>query len=485
VPDEPRPRRSGGLLRLTTGGLVLVVLLAALAAYQFDLGPRWFGTNYPSPVSQPAEIPPPAGLELPRAAAAAVVAAPEVGGVVSSSAVRRAVARLAGNRKLGRRVAVDVTRLADGTNVYGQGPELVTPASLTKLLTATAALEALGPDHRFATTVVATARGRQLTLVGGGDPLLERRPVDSSTYPARADLDTLARATVKALADLGRTRIRLSYDASLFTGPSVSRDWEPSYVPDDVVSRIGPLWVDEGRERAGYAARSSDPAASAAAVFAAALERHGVQVVGRVHQQTADPDAKQLAVVESAPLAQIVAHVLEARDNEGAEVLGRQVALGTDLPGSFAGATTAIRTVLAELGVDLSGARLYDASGLSRDNRLDVDTLLQVIGVAASDDHPELRGVITGLPVAGFTGSLSYRFDVPPAGRLGAGLGAVRAKTGTLTGVHGLAGVVTTIDGEVLGFVAVADRVKKPDTDAARALLDKIAASLAACACAA
>ena len=45
--------------------------------------------------------------------------------------------------------------------------------------------------------------------------------------------------------------------------------------------------------------------------------------------------------------------------------------------------------------------------------------------------------MLTGLPVAGFTGSLDYRFDDGAA----AGRGRVRAKTGTLTGVHGLAGV--------------------------------------------
>jgi D-alanyl-D-alanine carboxypeptidase/D-alanyl-D-alanine-endopeptidase (penicillin-binding protein 4) len=59
----------------------------------------------------------------------------------------------------------------------------------------------------------------------------------------------------------------------------------------------------------------------------------------------------------------------------------------------------------------------------------------------------------------------------------------VRAKTGTLTGVHGLAGLVTDLDGTEMVFVAIADRVKVKNTLAARALIDEVAAALAGCAC--
>ena len=60
---RPRGRR----LRRVTGSLVVLVLLAAVAAYQFQLGPRWFGFDYPSPVEEPAAVPPPRGLTLPAA----------------------------------------------------------------------------------------------------------------------------------------------------------------------------------------------------------------------------------------------------------------------------------------------------------------------------------------------------------------------------------------------------------------------------------
>ncbi len=477
-----RSRRRGRWLRRSTAGLVLVVLVAAVASFRFDLGPRWFGFDYPSPVTEPAKVLPPPGLTLPAAKQVAAVAPASAEKTVDGDAVRRAVARLVASKKLGKHVAVDVAQLSDGTVVYRHGPRAVTPASTLKMLTATAALEALGPDHRFTTKVVATPASPRIVLVGGGDPLLSRNASDpGGTYPARADLDTLARATVKALRAAGRTRVRLAYDTSLFTGPAVNPRWEPSYVPDGVVSPISPLWVDEGRARRGLSERSPDPAAAAAQVFAQALRKRGMPVVGAPAPAAAAPDAEEVASVQGAPLAQVVQHVLEVSDNEGAEVLARQVALAEKQPASFAGGARAVRTVLTRLSVDLAGDRTYDGSGLSRQDLITPETLLAVIGAAASEEHPGLRSAVADLPVAGFTGSLAYRFQSGDK----AGLGTVRAKTGTLTGVHGLTGTVTSTDGAVMSFVAVADRVSLPNTLDARALLDEIASALAGCTCAA
>ena len=477
-----RPRRGGRLLRRTTAGLVVLVLIAAGLTFQFDLGTRWFGFDYPSPVTEPAQVLPPAGLTLPAAQPAAAVAPTSDDRAVDGAAVRRALARLVASKKLGRHFAVDVSQVSDGAVVYRKGARSVTPASTLKMLTAAAVLEALGPDHRFTTRVVATPSSARIVLVGGGDPLLGRDASDPpGTYPARADLDTLARATVKALHAAGRDRVRLGYDASLFTGPAVNPRWEPSYVPDNVVSPISALWVDEGRDRRGLGYRSPDSAAAAAQVFAAALRKRGIAVVGSPTATVAATGAQDLASVQGAPLAQVVQHVLEVSDNEGAEVLARQVAIARELPASFAGGARAVTAVLTELGLDLAGDRIYDGSGLSRQDLLTPGTLLSVIDVASSPEHPGLRSVVADLPVAGFTGSLAYRFETGDQ----AGLGMVRAKTGTLTGVHGLTGTVTSVDGAVMGFVAIADRVKLPNTLAVRALLDEVAAALAGCTCAA
>ncbi len=471
----------GRRLRRSTTGFVALVLVLAVAGWSFDLGPRLLGWDHPSPVTEPAEVAPPPGLTLPAPAAADDIAdAADVAEVsdLDAAAVRRTLGRLLRGRDLGPRVAVAVGSPEDGTPVWSSGPEAVTPASTMKILTATAALATLGPDHTFSTAAVAGRTPRQVVLVGGGDPFLSRSP-DTSAYPARADVATLAKSTARSLKSLGRTRVRLGYDTSLFSGPDVSPAWRASYIPDNVVSRITPLWVDEGRERPGLVFRAQDPALDAAIAFRRALEAEGIVVRGRPRPVVAPEDAEEYASVRSAPLSEIVQRTLEVSDNEAAEVLFRHVALATGRAGSFSDGAVAVRSVLGELGVDLSGTRIHDGSGLSRRDRLTTSALLGTIAVAASEERPELRAVVTGLPVAGFTGSLAYRFDTGAP----VGLGRVRAKTGTLTGVHGLAGVVTDRDENVLSFVAIADRVKVEHTLDARERLDRMAAALAACRC--
>jgi len=480
--DAGHVRGRGRWLRRVSAGLVVLVLVAAAAAYRFDLGDR-LGIDQPSPITEPAQVLPPAGLSLPRARPAAPVARATNEGAVDPAAVRRAVAPLLASKKLGPHVVVRVAQMSDGRVVYRSGAGPVTPASTMKLLTTVAALQALGPQHRFTTSVVATPQSKRIVLVGGGDPLLTRAPAPAGTYPRRADLATLAAATAKGLKAIGRERVRLGYDTSLFTGPKVNPHWEPSYVPDDVVSPITPLWVDEGRDRNGLSYRSRAPASAAAALFAQALERRGITVVGAPTSVTAPPRSKgggSIARVRSAPLAEIVQHIVEVSDNEGAEVLSRQVAVARGVPASFAGGARSVRRVLGGLGVSTSGDVIHDGSGLSRDDRLDPATLLAVIRAASSAQHPGLRAAVANLPVAGFSGSLTYRFDKgsPLA------LGTVRAKTGTLTGVHGLAGTATSADGAVMGFVAIADRVKPVNTLDARVRIDRLAGALGGCRCA-
>jgi serine-type D-Ala-D-Ala carboxypeptidase/endopeptidase (penicillin-binding protein 4) len=481
-------RETGRAALLTVLSVVLLAGAAGFAVYDAGWLDRYLGRT--GPVA-PAAIPPPEGVEVPAAAPARPVlpaagagraGAQAAGSVPTSRELERHLAAATGDEDLGKHLGVLVAPLSGGGELLRVGgSDSFVPASSMKLLTSAAALELMGPLRRFSTSVVrGSARSDRgnVVLVGGGDPLLTRRPgTDDSDYPEAATLRDLARKTAKELEADGVSRVRLGYDAGLFTGPAVSPQWKDSYVPDDVVSPISALWVDEGRTESGPAARADDPAFSAADVFASELERAGVDVRGRPRETSAPTDARTLARVQSAPLAQIVQHVIEISDNEGAEVLLRHAGIAAGRDGSFTGGARAVRDTMAELGVDMSGARIYDGSGLSRRNRLRTDTLVQTLQVAASPAQTDLRRVVSGLPVAGFNGSLAYRYITDGA----EGRGLVRAKTGTLTGVNALVGVAVDRAGTALAFAAVADEVRPIDTLDARAALDGLTADIATC----
>jgi D-alanyl-D-alanine carboxypeptidase/D-alanyl-D-alanine-endopeptidase (penicillin-binding protein 4) len=212
-------------------------------------------------------------------------------------------------------------------------------------------------------------------------------------------------------------------------------------------------------------------------MFADDLRAAGVKVRPQVRRTPGSGAA--VAEVAGAPLREIVQHTLETSDNDAAEVLAHHVGARLSGSGSFDGGVAGVTATLTKLGVPTDGLRLYDGSGLSRDDRIAPATLTGVLQVAART--PALAAVLGGLPVAGFTGSLVERFEDQASAP---GLGMVRAKTGTLTGVNALAGTVTDLDGDVMTLVLMADEVAPARTLAARQALDDAAAALAGCHCA-
>lgn len=378
-------------------------------------------------------------------------------------------------------VTVAVSDASTGRLLYGSGETVpATPASTTKLATTTAALTLLGPDHRITTRVVRGAGPDEVVLVGGGDPTLTALPRGSAAAAdpgsAPASLRDLAARTATALKAAGTTAIRLGYDTSAYDGPV-----RHPYHDGVNIAPVSALMTDEGRiapRSSGPAARWSDPAARAAAAFAQLLRARGVTVAA-VRPQTAPADATELAQVQSPTLARLVERLLTESDNDLAEAVARQVAMAAGKPVSFEGAAAAVRETLTRAGVPLGGTVLHDGSGLDRQNAIPPVVLTRLLALDASPAHPELRPVLTGLPVAGFTGTLQGRYTSATAAHGAAGL--VRAKTGTLNGVNTLAGLVVDRDGRLLAFALMARG--GADAGTVKAGLDRIAVRVAACGC--
>jgi D-alanyl-D-alanine carboxypeptidase/D-alanyl-D-alanine-endopeptidase (penicillin-binding protein 4) len=351
------------------------------------------------------------------------------------------------------------------------------PASTTKLVTAAAALAALGPDTRFTTSVIIPAgEVGEIVLVGGGDPALSRRVATDERwiYPI-TPLGQLASATAAELVAAGETTVRLGYASDLFQGPGINPLWEASYVGSGEVAPVAALSLDGGRRRPGFAARATDPALDAAQEFVRLLAVGGVRVAGSPIAR-ATPSGTVLASIESPTVAEVVEQMLARSDNDVAEMLARHVALAEGFSPTFGG--EAISAAVERLGVPVEGLVLADASGLARGNRLSASTIAGTLQAAFGDDR--LSPMLTGLPIAGFSGTLGDRFTDPQSVPWA---GDIRAKTGYLQGVVSLAGYVIADDGPPLIFAFLADAVPAASTLAAQLAMDQLAARLAGCGC--
>jgi serine-type D-Ala-D-Ala carboxypeptidase/endopeptidase (penicillin-binding protein 4) len=423
-------------------------------------------------------------------AASAGSASPGPAGSATTSGLRAALAPLLGAAALGPHVGLLVSDLSSGQVLYGrQAGTAFAPASTTKVATAVAALDALGPATRFSTSVVGS--GGSIVLVGGGDPTLAAGTPPAEDYPRPATLAALAARTARALRAQGRSSVRLRYDTSLFSGPGMAPGWPRSYVTTGNVTPISSLEVDQGRLTASGAPqdadepgnslpRTFDPAGEAAHAFAGFLAADGIQVKGAPAAGRAPSGAPTLARVASPPVAQMVGQMLLESNNVIAEDLARQVAIVRGQTASFGGAAAAEMAVLRRLGV--TGVNLVDGSGLSPRDRITPSALVALVALAASQDQPRLRAAITGLPVAGFSGTLAPGGSVfAEPGK--AALGVVRAKTGNLNTVAALTGIAYARNGELLSFAVMADKLRPGELNQAGAQIARLATALARCGC--
>ncbi len=486
-------------------GAVLTVCVLAAGGYAWadaaDLVPGVLTAQAPAPPPRPAApepvVQPPAG-----ALAVTVPDVPLLGEAapVDASALAAELAPLLADPALGPTPTLSVRDLATGVEVVtrASGTDLE-PASTAKLVTAAAALEVLGAEHRLPTRVAwlpAAQRpeGRPaMVLVGGGDLLLGAGEGLPDATDGRVGLLDLARSAVLAAVDgpeggrlLGPdvTVLDVVVDDSLLgSGPPPVRD------PVDAlfVSPPSSLAVSAGRREG--AGRDQEPATTAGRAFAQALdqalaESQGVRgaATGSVTvSPTAVPTGPVLAEGTSAPVADVLGYLLRTSDNSVADAVAGLVALERGEPASPASAGAAVVAVVEEeVGVDLGATTLADGSGLGNGSLSSAAALSGLLSAAATAPPGDDLALLPFLlPVAGLDGTLASRFT--SADGSAGGRGVVRAKTGTLTGVVALAGVGTTAQGRGVAFALVSGGVPTGGTGASRVAADRVAAAVATC----
>jgi D-alanyl-D-alanine carboxypeptidase/D-alanyl-D-alanine-endopeptidase (penicillin-binding protein 4) len=418
-----RGRRRGPGPWIVLGVVALVPALVLLAVYRWSYDRTGAGTAAP-PIDPTATVPTPTpalstGLMTFRRMATTV--SRDVNGAAFAAEAAPFLATL--NDRSCSVISVD------GEEIGARNADIaVIPASNQKLLVAAVALERLGPDFTYTTTVEAAAPAVEgliagdLYLVGGGDPLLssgwyadsnlEMYPVTSPT-----SLDSLA----DSVAAAGVTRVAggVVGDGSRYDDEFFAPGWGVG-VQGLEGGPYDALMANDSRVL-GEELRAADPNAAAAREFITLLEERGVAVDGEATSGTSPDGAVEIASVSSAPLTSVVAEMLANSDNNTAELVVKELGVTETGPGTREGGLAVIRQQLADWGVDVTPIVLADGSGLSLDNRITCAALASVVQRYDSDSPIGL-----GLPIAGQTGTLSDVFvDHSVAGRL-------TGKTGTL-----------------------------------------------------
>ena len=466
LPGRSRTARLlSGLVVLVVVGVVTALVVSGRGVVSDAVGaltgPATMTSAPPAPVSAAAQVVPLPG-DAPQPVAAVLGAA---------------LAPLVANPGLGT-LTGRVTDAATGAVLWESRPNAPQePASTMKVLTTAAALLTLGIDDEVPTRVETTNVPGQVAIVGGGDVTLSAQPAGSPTYyPGAPRLDDL----VAQVRSSGVAVTSVIVDTSRWSGNVLAQGWYPVDIAGGYTAPAEALMLDGARSQplAEDPPRSATPALDAGRTFA---QRLGLDPLA-VTAGTAPDGARRLAEVRSAPLRTRADAMLVRSDNLQAEALGRDIALARGEAPTFAGAAAAVSHALAESGFDVTGLTGLDTSGLSVDDRIPARLLSDVVAAAAGSGplSARLRPLLAWLPVAGATGTLADRYGGARDAASAAGAGYVRAKTGTLSGVSSLAGIVADTDGRVLGFVLMSTGASP---SVARPALDAIATLLRSCGC--
>jgi serine-type D-Ala-D-Ala carboxypeptidase/endopeptidase (penicillin-binding protein 4) len=318
-------------------------------------------------------------------------------------------------------------------------------ASVMKLFTAAAALETLGPDYRVTTRVYVDATDPSiLYLVGAGDVTLSRAGTNqTSVYRNAPKLSTLVNQINRQLR--GQTFSQIVLDSSIYGLPAGEYQsvWDQRGLSNGYMSYVSALQVDGDRNdpRAKDSPRSNDPVQRAGNWFKEALGDPAS--TSRVVKGVTPATAIEVASVQSAPISTWIDYMLIVSDNTLSEAMARLVSLDVGLDGSFSSLTEAYKRALRGTGLDLTGLKVEDGSGLSRYNQVSpgqVNELLKLI----DQGYGEFGIIEEGMPVSGTPGSLSNR--------LLDAVGSVTAKTGWIRTGYTLAGFLDAKDQSKLIF---------------------------------
>ena len=322
-------------------------------------------------------------------------------------------------------MGIMVWDLTDDRSLFSMNHgQLLRPASTMKVLTAVTALDVLGGNYQFTTSLYYKGEVSNGTLtgdlycVGGMDPAFSTDDLkDFALSLHRLGIDTIC----------GRIVADVSMKDTL--------KWGEGWCWDDDNPSLSPLLVDRKPE---FLPR-----------FVNVLTQQGI-VLRNVSVAIDRLPADAVLVSErKRTIDQILLRMMKDSDNLYAESMYYQIAArGGSRPYKALYAQRQQRGLMERASLPASRYRLADGSGLSLYNYLSAEAETKVLRYAWQ--HKDIYNhLLPSLPVAGVDGTLKKRMKGTPAE------GNVCAKTGTLTGIISLAGYCTASNGHLLCFAII------------------------------
>lgn len=380
------------------------------------------------------------------------------------------------------------------------------PASNLKLLTGVLALEKLGPDYSFRTTLAHTGRREGEVIKGdlcvraGGDPAFSGR------YTGHWRTQDLLARFANQLVALGLRHVEgdLVADLSFFDDRTIQNSWEWDDMGSSYAVPITPLSLNNGLydfvletnrdgelqptiwpagspgfafedrhhpdaerrvelkrpwgtdqftligrmdacERRQLSQAAWNPAMQYLFALRQALAEAGISISGelRLSQEPVLTTA-DLTFWDSDPLELLLRVMMKESQNHYADSFMKTVGQVVTGQGSFEAAAEVARALLRELSPSIRGAQIIDGSGMSAQNNLSPAALAILLRHAL--EAPYREAFLASMPSMGEDGTLERRGDAALRGR-------VWAKTGYINRARNLAGYLETETGEPLVFV--------------------------------
>lgn len=396
-----------------------------------------------------------------------------------------------------------IQTLSTATTLYSRdAQQYFIPASNVKLLTTAAVLQKLGPQFRIRTSVYGDRNGR-LYIVGRGDPSigetqlkdlakqLKQRGIDRvsqliaddnyfqgeqvNPYWQWEDVQAGYGAPINSLIfnenaiklvlspqSIGQP-LRVTFaDATQANQWRIENNSATVRKEESEFVEVGrdfwqPIIRVRGKLRLGSESESVyvsvvNPANNFIQRFRQVLNAEGITVTQALVVSNSPPQTQELAAVESPLLADLVRETNQESVNIYAEVLLRLLGKIAPVPRKNKDdfGLQELAAALTQLGVNSDGYVLADGSGLSRQNLVSPEALVQTLRLMANSP---LRSIYRdSLPVAGTSGTLKNRFNNTSA------QGIVQAKTGTLTGVSALSGYIDIPNFEPVAFSLIVNQ---------------------------